>query len=223
MRLRLVLADDHDIVRRGLRALLQDEPGIEIVGEASDGREALNLCQELQPDLAILDIAMPQLNGIEVAAQAIRHNPQLRVIMLSMHAHESYVIRSLTAGAKGYLLKDATEEDLVPAVRAVSQGRSFFSPAISHILAEDYVRYLQQSGQEDSYSLLTDREKEILQLLAEGRSNKEVASLLGIGLSTVETHRANTMQKLALHNTAELVLYAVRKGIVQSTTDREAR
>ena len=221
--MRLVLADDHDIVRRGLRALLQNEPGIEIVGEASDGREALNLCQTLQPDLAILDIAMPQLNGIEVAAQAIRHNPQLRVIMLSMHAHESYVIRSLTAGAKGYLLKDATEEDLVPAVRAVSQGRSFFSPAISHILAEDYVRYLQQSGQEDSYSLLTDREKEILQLLAEGRSNKEVASLLGIGLSTVETHRANTMQKLALHNTAELVLYAVRKGIVQSTTDREAR
>ena len=213
--MRLVLADDHDIVRRGLRALLQNEPGIEIVGEASDGREALNLCQTLQPDLAILDIAMPQLNGIEVAAQAIRHNPQLRVIMLSMHAHESYVIRSLTAGAKGYLLKDATEEDLVPAVRAVSQGRSFFSPAISHILAEDYVRYLQQSGQEDSYSLLTDREKEILQLLAEGRSNKEVASLLGIGLSTVETHRAKTMQKLALHNTAELVLYAVRKGIVQ--------
>jgi DNA-binding NarL/FixJ family response regulator len=198
-----------------LRALLQDEPGIEIVGEASDGREALNLCEALEPDLAILDIAMPQLNGIEVAGQAIRHNPQLRVVMLSMHAHESYVIRALTAGAKGYLLKDATEEDLLPAVRAVSQGRSFFSPAISQILAEDYVRYLQQSGQEDSYSLLTGREKEILQLLAEGRSNKEVASLLGIGQSTVETHRAKTMQKLALHNTAELVLYAVRKGIVQ--------
>jgi DNA-binding NarL/FixJ family response regulator len=213
--LRLILADDHDIVRRGLRALLQDEPGIEIVGEASDGREALNLCEALEPDLAILDIAMPQLNGIEVAGQAIRHNPQLRVVMLSMHAHESYVIRALTAGAKGYLLKDATEEDLLPAVRAVSQGRSFFSPAISQILAEDYVRYLQQSGQEDSYSLLTGREKEILQLLAEGRSNKEVASLLGIGQSTVETHRAKTMQKLALHNTAELVLYAVRKGIVQ--------
>ena len=213
--MRLVLADDHDIVRRGLRALLQEEPGIEIVGEAGDGREALNLCQTLEPDLAILDVAMPQLNGIEVAAQAIRHNPRLRVVMLSMHAHESYIIRALTAGAKGYLLKDATEEDLIPAVRAVSQGRSFFSPAISQILAEDYVRYLQQSGQEDSYSLLTDREKEILQLLAEGRSNKEVAALLGIGLSTVETHRAKVMQKLTLHNTAELVLYAVRKGIVQ--------
>lgn len=213
--MRLVLADDHDIVRRGLRALLQEEPGLEIIGEAGDGRAALNLCQTLEPDLAILDVAMPQLNGIEVAAQAIRHNPRLRVVMLSMHAHESYIIRALTAGAKGYLLKDATEEDLIPAVRAVSQGRSFFSPAISQILAEDYVRYLQQSGQEDSYALLTDREKEILQLLAEGRSNKEVAALLGIGLSTVETHRAKIMQKLTLHNTAELVLYAVRKGIVQ--------
>ena len=213
--MRVVLADDHDIVRRGLRALLQNEPGVDVVGEASDGREALDLCQELQPDLAILDIAMPQLNGIEVAAQAIRHNPRLRVVMLSMYAHESYIIRALTAGAKAYLLKDTTEEDLIPAVRAVTQGRSFFSPAISQILAEDYVRYLQQSGQEDSYALLTDREKQVLQLLAEGRSNKDVASLLGIGLSTVETHRANIMQKLALHNTAELVLYAVRKGIVQ--------
>jgi DNA-binding NarL/FixJ family response regulator len=198
-----------------LRALLQDEPGLEIVGEASDGREALSLCEALEPDLAILDVAMPQLNGIEVASQAIKSNPALRVVMLSMHAHESYIIRALTAGAKGYLLKDTTEEDLLPAVRAVSQGRSFFSPAISQILAEDYVRYLQQSGQEDSYALLTGREKEILQLLAEGRSNKEVASTLGIGISTVETHRAKIMQKLALHNTAELVLYAVRKGIVR--------
>jgi DNA-binding NarL/FixJ family response regulator len=210
-----VLADDHDIVRRGLRALLEDEPGIEIVGEASDGREALHLCETLSPDMAILDIAMPQLNGIEVAAQALKHNPALRVVILSMHAHESYVIRALTAGAKAYLLKDATTDDLLPAVRAVSHGRSFFSPAISQILAEDYVRHLQQSGQEDSYSLLTDREKEVLQLLAEGKSNKEVATMLGIGLSTVETHRAKVMQKLALHNTAELVLYAVRKGIVQ--------
>jgi DNA-binding NarL/FixJ family response regulator len=158
---------------------------------------------------------MPQLNGIEVAAQAIRQNPRLRVVVLSMYAHESYIIRALTAGVRAYLLKDTTEEDLIPAVRAVSQGRSFFSPAISQILAEDYVRYLQQSGQEDSYALLTDREKEVLQLLAEGKSNKDVAAVLGIGLSTVETHRANIMQKLALHNTAELVLYAVRKGIVR--------
>ncbi len=197
-----------------MRTLLEEEAGIEIVGEARDGREALDLCETLRPDLAILDIAMPQLNGIEVASQALKQNPLLRVIMLSMYAHESYIIRALMAGAKGYLLKDAAEEDLLPAVRAVSQDRSFFSPAISKLLAEDYVRYLQQSGQEDSYRLLTDREKEILQLLAEGKSNKESASILNIGVSTVETHRGKMMQKLGLHNTAELVLYAVRKGIV---------
>lgn len=212
--MRVVLADDHSIVRRGMRALLEEESGVEIVGEARDGREALDLCESLRPDLAILDIAMPQLNGIEVASQALKQNPQLRVIILSMYAHESYIIRALMAGAKAYLLKEAAEEDLLPAVRAVSQDRSFFSPAIAKLLAEDYVRYLQQSGQEDSYRLLTDREKEILQLLAEGRSNKEAASILNIGVSTVETHRAKMMQKLALHNTAELVLYAVRKGIV---------
>jgi DNA-binding NarL/FixJ family response regulator len=197
-----------------MRALLEEESGVEIVGEARDGREALDLCDSLRPDLAILDIAMPQLNGIEVASQALKQNPQLRVIILSMYAHESYIIRALMAGAKGYLLKEAAEEDLLPAVRAVSQDRSFFSPAISKLLAEDYVRYLQQSGQEDSYRLLTDREKEILQLLAEGKSNKEAASILNIGVSTVETHRGKMMQKLGLHNTAELVLYAVRKGIV---------
>ena len=210
-----VLADDHGIVRRGLSALLSAESDVEIVGEASDGREALHLCETLEPDMAILDIAMPQLNGIEVAAQAIKHNPALKVIMLSMSAHESYVIRALVAGAKGYLLKDAADEDLGPAVRAVARGRSFFSPAISQLLAEDYVRYLQQSGQQDSYCLLTEREKEVLQLLAEGKSNKDVASILIIGVSTVESHRAKVMSKLGLHNTAELVLYAVRKGLVR--------
>jgi DNA-binding NarL/FixJ family response regulator len=157
---------------------------------------------------------MPQLNGIEVTAQALKQLPRLKVIMLSMYADESYVLRALMAGAKGYLLKEATEEDLLPAVRAVAAGKSFFSPAISSVLLEDYVRQLQQRGLEDSYHLLTDREKEVLQLLAEGRSNKEVAQLLDVGLSTVETHRANLMQKLGLHNTAEIVLYAVRKGII---------
>jgi DNA-binding NarL/FixJ family response regulator len=157
---------------------------------------------------------MPQLNGIDVTAQALKQLPRLKVIMLSMYADESYVLRALMAGAKGYLLKEATEEDLLPAVRAVAAGKSFFSPAISSVLLEDYVRQLQQRGLEDSYHLLTDREKEVLQLLAEGRSNKEVAQLLDVGLSTVETHRANLMQKLGLHNTAEIVLYAVRKGII---------
>ena len=212
--MKILLADDHGIVRRGMKSLLELEPGIEIVGEASDGAECLRLCETLKPDLAILDIAMPRLNGIEVAARALKENAQLKVIILSMYADESYVVRALSAGARAYLLKEATEEDLLPAVRAVAGGRSFFSPAVTRLLLEDYVRQLKQRGLEDSYHLLTDREKEVLQRLAEGRSNKEVASDLGVGLSTVETHRANLMQKLSLRNTAEIVLYAVRKGVI---------
>jgi DNA-binding NarL/FixJ family response regulator len=197
-----------------MRALLESEPRIEVAGEAADGREALKLCASLEPDIAIIDIAMPQLNGIDVTAQALKQSPKLKVIILSMYADESYVLRALMAGAKGYLLKEATEEDLIPAVRAVAAGKSYFSPAISRVLLEDYVRHLQRRGMQDSYDLLTDREREVLQLLAEGRSNKEVATVLDLGLSTVETHRANLMQKLDLHNTAEIVLYAVRKGII---------
>ena len=154
------------------------------------------------------------LNGIEVTAQAMKAFPELKVIILSMYADESYVVRALTAGARAYLLKEATEEDLLPAVRAVAGGRSFFSPAISSILLADYVRHLKQRGLEDSYDILSDREKEVLQLLAEGRSNKEAAAVLNLSLSTVETHRLKLMQKLSLHNTAEIVLYAVRKGII---------
>lgn len=197
-----------------MRALLESEPRIEVVGEAADGREALKLCASLEPDIAIIDIAMPRLNGIDVTAQALKQSPKLKVVILSMYADESYVLRALMAGAKGYLLKEATEEDLIPAVRAVADGKSYFSPAISRVLLEDYVRHLQRQGMQDSYDLLTDREREVLQLLAEGRSNKEVATVLDLGLSTVETHRANLMQKLDLHNTAEIVLYAVRKGII---------
>jgi two-component system response regulator NreC len=212
--LRVLLADDHGIVRRGMRTLLESEPDVTVVGEAADGLEALRLCDEHRPDLLILDIGMPRLNGIEVAASASKLQPPPRVIMLSMHADESYVLRALDAGAQAYLLKDDTEEDLVPALRAVSQGKRFFSPAISRVLAEDYVRTLRERGLDDSYALLTDREKQVLQLLAEGRANKEVASLLQVGVSTVETHRANLMQKLSLHNTADIVLYAVRKRLV---------
>jgi two-component system, NarL family, response regulator NreC len=214
MNVRILLADDHGIVRRGMRALLDTEPGVEVVGEASNGREALKLIETLRPDMAILDVAMPMLNGIEVAAQAIKLDPELKVIMLSMYADEAYVVRALTAGARGYLLKEATEDDLLPAVRAVGAGRSFFSPAISSILLADYVRHLKQRGLEDSYDVLSDREKEVLQLLAEGKTNKEAAAVLNLSLSTVETHRLKLMQKLGLHNTAEIVLYAVRKGII---------
>jgi DNA-binding NarL/FixJ family response regulator len=211
--LRVLLADDHGIVRRGLRSLLE-EAGLTVVGEAADGLEAVRLLEQHQPDLLILDIAMPKLSGIEVAARAQKLDRAPGVIVLSMHSDEAYIIRALAAGARAYLLKDATDEDLLPAVRAVAAGKPFFSPAVTAVLVEDYMRTLQQRGLVDSYHLLTDREKEVLHLLAEGRSNKEVATLLDLGLSTVETHRGNLMQKLNLHNTAEIVLYAVRKGLI---------
>jgi DNA-binding NarL/FixJ family response regulator len=197
-----------------MRALLETDAAIDIVAEASDGQEALRLCETALPDVAILDVAMPKLNGIEVAARAHRQRPGLGVIVLSMHSDEAYVVRALSAGARGYLLKEATDDDLLPAVRAVAAGKTFFSPAVSALLLEDHVRHLRQRGLEDSYHLLTDREREVLQLLAEGRSNKEAAAALDVGLSTIETHRANLMQKLDLHNTAEIVLYAVRKRII---------
>ena len=211
--MRVLLADDHSIVRRGLRALLE-EAGHTVVAEAGDGLEAIRLCEEHRPDLLILDIGMPRLNGIEVAARTQKLPRPPGVIILSMYGDESYIIRALSAGARAYLLKSATDEDLLPAVQAVASGKPFFSPAVAAVLVEDYVRRLQTRGLTDSFLLLTDREKEVLQLLAEGRSNKGVATLLDLGLSTVETHRANLMQKLGLHNTAEIVLYAVRKGII---------
>jgi DNA-binding NarL/FixJ family response regulator len=212
----ILLADDHSIVRKGLRSTLEEEPGYRIVGEASNGREAVRLAEQLTPDVAIVDIGMPQLNGIDATAQILKASPQTQVLILSMHSDETYVLRALTAGAKAYLLKDTAENDVITAVKSVRQGKAYFSPAIAKTLLEDYVRFLRQRGLEDSYDLLTDREKEVLQLLAEGRANKEVANLLGVGVSTVETHRMNLMQKLNLHSTAEIVLYAVRKRIVPS-------
>lgn len=212
--MRVLLADDHGIVRRGLRGLVE-EAGLSVVAEAADGLEAIRLLEEHRPDLLIVDIGMPMMNGIEVAARAQKLDRPPGVIILSMHSDESYIIRALAAGVRAYLLKDATDEDLLPALRAVAAGRNYFSAAITTLLVEDYVRTLQKRGLSDSYHLLTDREKEVLHLLAEGRSNKEVATLLDLGLSTVETHRANLMQKLNLHNTAEIVLYAVRKGLIK--------
>jgi len=211
---RVLLADDHGIVRRGLHYLLERSPEFQVVGEASDGREAVKMSEELSPDVVVMDIAMPNLNGIEATAQILKKNPAVGVIILSMHSDEAYLVRALSAGAKGYLLKDSAEADLIRAVQAVSEGRPFFSPAIAETLLEDYMRRLKQHNLADSYDLLTDREKEVLQLLAEGKSNKEVATLLDLSLYTVETHRSNLMQKLGLHNTAEIVLYAVRKKII---------
>ena len=213
-KLRVLLADDHGVVRKGLRFLLERQPDIEVVGEAADGREAVSLAAEVDPDIIIMDIAMPLLNGIDATAQIVKRNPKVGVIILSMHSDEGYLVRILTAGAKGYLLKDSADADIVRAVQAVAQSKPFFSPQIAQALLEDYMRQLQQQGLQDSHELLTDREKEILQLLAEGKSNKEVAALLNLSVYTVETHRANLMQRLNLHSTAEIVLYAVRKKII---------
>jgi DNA-binding NarL/FixJ family response regulator len=212
--IRILVADDHGIVRKGLRFLLERQPGMEVVGEASEGREAVKLSEKLVPNIIIMDVAMPLLNGIDAAAQIMKSNPSTGIVMLSMHADEAYLIRALSVGAKGYLLKDSAEVDLVRAVQVVAQGRPFFSPQIAQSLLEDYMRTLQQKGLQDSYELLTDREREVLQLLAEGKSNKEVATLLDLSTYTVETHRTNLMHKLNLHNTAEIVLYAVRKKII---------
>ncbi|HBY62544.1 MAG TPA: DNA-binding response regulator [Solibacterales bacterium] len=211
---RILLADDHSIVRKGLRSTLEEERGYAVVGEASNGREVVRLAEQLKPDVAIVDIGMPQLNGIDATGQIQKVSPGTRVMILSMHSDETYILRALTAGAKAYLLKDTAENDVLPAVRAVVQGKAYFSPAIAQTLLEDYVGFLRRRGMDDSYALLTDREREVLQLLAEGRSNKEAAQVLGLGVSTVETHRMNLMQKLNLHSTAEIVLYAVRKRII---------
>lgn len=210
----VLLADDHAVVRKGLRFLLEQSDGVEVIAEASDGREAVSLAQSLHPDLVIIDIQMPNLNGIDAAGQILKAHPETAVIILSMYSDESYILRALNAGAKAYLLKDSVETDILAAVRAVTNGKPFFSPAITQMLLEDYMRLMSQQGVQDSYDLLTDREKEVLQLLAQGKTNKEVASLLDLSVYTVEGHRGNLMQKLKLRNTAEIVLYAVRKNIV---------
>jgi DNA-binding NarL/FixJ family response regulator len=201
-------------MRGGLRLLLDRQPDLTVVDEADDGREAVEKALSAKPDAAVLDIAMPNLNGIEACSQITQANPAIAVVILSMHSDESYVLRALKAGARAYLLKDSAESDLVRAIHAVAEGKSFFSPAVSKVLLEDYVRKLQRAGGEDSFDLLTPREREILQLVAEGKSNKDVANLLNLSVYTVETHRANLMQKLNLRSVPELILYAVRKGII---------
>lgn len=213
-KLRILLADDHIVMRTGLRALLERQPNLEVVGESDNGRETVVLADSLRPDVVVMDVGMPILNGIDATKTIVSECATIAVIILSMHADESYVMRALKAGARGYLLKDSAAADLIGAIQAVSQGKSFFSPKVSRILAEDYVRVLKQEGAVDTYDLLTSREREILQLLAEGKSNKEVATALNISPYTVETHRSHILQKLNLHNSAELVLYAVRKGII---------
>lgn len=213
-KLRILLADDHTVMRTGLRVLLERQTSLEVVGEAENGRETIQLAASLRPDVVVMDVGMPVLNGIEATKTIVTEDPNIAVVILSMHADESYVMRALKAGARGYLLKDSAPADLLGAIQAVTQNKSFFSPKVSRILAEDYVRVLRQKGAVDSYDLLTSREREILQLLAEGKANKEVAAALNISPYTVETHRSHILEKLNLHNPAELILYAVRKGII---------
>jgi two-component system, NarL family, response regulator NreC len=211
---RVVIVDDHPFLRTGLRHVLEEYPEFRVVGEAADGREGVQLVEREKPDVAILDIGMPNLNGIEAARQIHDSCPEVSIIMLSVHSDESYVLRSLKAGARAYLLKQSAEADLIAAVNAAIQGKSFFSPAVSQMLLEDYMRQLRDREEEDTYELLTSREREILQMIAEGKSNKDIANLLHLSPYTVETHRANMMEKLNLHNVPELILYAVRKGII---------
>ena len=214
MAIRILLADDHRIVREGLKSLLDRQPGIEVIAQAAHGREAVEMAESTFPDVVIMDIGMPQLNGIEATAHMIKRDPRIGVIILSMHADEDYLVSALNAGAKGYLLKDSAEVDLVKAIESVARGTPFFSPEIARKMTEDHVLFLQQRNLQDSFELLTEREKEVIQLLAEGKSNKEVAGILDVSVHTVETHRMHLMQKLNLHSTAEIVLYAVRKKII---------
>lgn len=213
-KLRILLGDDHTLLRHGLRKILQERSEWEVVAEAGDGREAVRQTLALHPDVAILDIGMPLMNGIEATRQIVRRLPDLRVLILSMHANEPYIIQALKAGARGYLLKDSADTDLIRGVSAVAAGKSFFSPAVAKVMLDDYVRHLAEKGIVDRFDSLTEREREIFQLAAEGHTNKEIAELLSVSPATVETHRGHILQKLDVHSTAELVLYAVRRGVI---------
>ena len=212
--IRILIADDHGIVRAGLKLLLNRISGTEVVAEASDGREAVRLAKAFQPDVALIDVAMPLLNGLDAARQISRENPRTGIIVLSMYMDESYILRALDAGARCYLIKDNADDELENAIRSVAAGRPFFSKAIADTLLEDHVHVMRKQGVTKSYDLLTEREREVLHLLAEGKSNKETAAVLNLSPYTVDTHRTNLMQKLGLHNTAEIVLYAVRHAII---------
>lgn len=213
--LRILLADDHTLVRQGFRKILEERDEWQVVGEAGNGRDAVRLALDLKPDVVIMDIGMPLLNGIEATRQIVHRCPVISVLILSMHSEEAYVTQVLHAGARGYLVKDSADVDLIQAVAALADGKSFFSPAVAKVMLDDYRRTLGERGLTDRYDSLSDREREVFQLVAEGHSNRKIADLLCVSSSTVETHRAHVMEKLNVHSAVEIVLYAVRKGVIR--------
>ena len=212
MSIGILLADDHKIMREGLRTLLEQQSGMEVIGEAADGRTAVQLVRERSPDVVIMDISMPDLNGVEATHQIIAETPGVKVVALSMHSDRQFVVGMLKAGASGYLLKDCAFEELADAVRAVVSNQTYLSPGIANIVVEDYIRHLSRTDFSPS-SILTNREREVLQLLAEGRTIRQIASCLHVGVKTVETHRRKIMEKLDIHNIANLIKYAIREGL----------
>ena len=214
MSIKIMLADDHTLLRQGLRRIIETDPELVVVAEASSGTEAITLAEQQRPDVVVMDIAMKELNGIEAAAQIQKCSPETAILILSMFSDERYIIRAVKAGARGYLLKDSVEEDLLKAIRATHEGHSYFSPLIARTLLDGYARGLNSRDVEDRFELLTIRERQIYQLLAEGRGNKEIAQHLSLSLHTVETHRVRIMEKMDVHSAAELVLSAVRRGLI---------
>ena len=211
---RILLADDHAILRQGLKRILESYEGFAVVAEARTGLEAVSMAELHHPDVAVVDIAMKELNGIEATGRILRASPHTAVLILSMHQEESYVVRSVRAGAAGYLLKDSVEDELIQAIHAVQRNGHFFSPAIAEVVREGYGRLRKSTEAEDRYELLTKTERTVYQMIAEGNSNKEIGAKLKVSVHTVETHRAHIMEKLGIHSIAELVLGAVRRGVV---------
>jgi two-component system, NarL family, response regulator NreC len=211
---RVLIVDDHGILRAGLRLVLERASDLTVVGEAADGREAVDWIAKHDAEVVVMDVAMPGLNGVEAAAQILRRRPACRVVMLSMHNDETYVLRCLRAGACGYVLKESAEGELIDAIRATLAGRSYFSPKVQRLLREEHVEQLRRAGADDAFETLTEREREVLQLIAEGNTNKEIAGRLFLSVLTVETHRKKVLEKLGARGTPELVLYAVRRGLV---------
>lgn len=214
MSIRILLADDHTLMRQGLRHILESRADFDVVAESSSGIEAVEAARQHRPDVAIVDVAMKELNGIEATTQILKHSPHTAVLILSMYSDERYVLRSVKAGARGYVLKNSAGDELIHAIYAVQRGMAFFSPAVAKVFQDGYARLKDAREVNDRFELLTDRERQIYQLLAEGNSNKEIANRLNLSLHTVETHRWRVMEKLDLHSTAELVLSAVRRGMV---------